>query len=123
LYPPREEGGEVIGLRTSVGLKDVAGWWVLGVLIGGLSGAAAGALTEFYPLVLAATLGGALAAIVASAVRSRKVAPIDPQEFRAQDALIGDLVDQLTELEAVVQSMRYQEQVPSPPLPGFDRLQ
>lgn len=113
-------------MRTSHKLKELesaAGWWVLGVVIGGLSGDAAGALTELYPLLLAASLGGALATIVAAAVLCRKVAPIDEREFHAQDALIGEMADQLTELESVVRSTRFQEQVSSPPLPGFDRLQ
>jgi hypothetical protein len=115
-----------VKIGTSCELKELraaVGWWVLGVVIGGLSGDAAGALTELYPLLLAASLGGALATIVAAAVLCREQAPIDEREFRAQDALIGEMADQLTELEAVVRSLRFQEQVSTPPLPGFDRLQ
>jgi hypothetical protein len=115
-----------VKIGTSCKLKELraaVGWWVLGVVIGGLSGDAAGVLTEFYPLLIAVSLGGALAAIVAAAVLCQRHAPIDERAFRAQDALIGEMADQLTELEAVVQSMRFQEPVSSPPLPGFDRLQ
>jgi hypothetical protein len=47
-------------------LKTAAGWWVLGVVIGGLSSDAAGALVGLWPLLLAASLGGALAALAAA---------------------------------------------------------
>src|SRR5262245_28318892 len=104
-------------------LKTAVGWWVLGVVIGGLSAHVSGPMAGTLSPLLAASLGGALGALVAAFLVCRRQPTIDAQEFRAQEALIGEMVDQLTELETDVRSLRFQEKVSSPTIPGLDRLQ
>lgn len=97
---------------------------MLGVVIGGLSGDAAGALAGLWPLLLAASLGGALAALVAAAVLCRGVSGIDASAFLAQEELLVELADQLDELEADVRSPRDREKVSTlVSLPGLERIQ
>lgn len=104
-------------------LKAAAGWWVLGVVIGGLSGDAAGVLAGLWPLLLAASLGGALAALGAAAVLCRGQTGIEPAAFLAQEALIAEVADDLAELQADVRAERYQEKAAPPMhLPGLERI-
>jgi hypothetical protein len=103
-------------------LKAAAGWWVLGVVIGGLSGDATGALAGLWPLLLAASLGGALAALAAAAVLSRGQSGVDAKAFQAQEEWIGELADQFSELEADVRP-RHRESVTMPLPPGMERVQ
>jgi hypothetical protein len=104
------------------GLKAAAGWWVLGVVLGGLSGNAAGALAGLWPLLLAASLGGALAALAAAAVICRWKTGVEPAAFLAQEEWIGELADQLDKLEAEVRP-RHRESVIMPLPPGMERVQ
>lgn len=103
-------------------MKAAAGWWVLGVVIGGLSGNAAGAQAGLWPLLLAASLGGALAALVAAAVLCRGQRGVDAKAFRAQEEWIEEIEGQLTELEADVRP-RHRESVTMPLPPGMERVQ
>jgi hypothetical protein len=112
-----------MGAGTWKELESAVGWWVLGVVIGGLSGDAAGALAGAWPLLLAVCLGSALGALAAAFLLCRRQPTIDAHEFRAQEELIGEMVDQLIGLDTDVRSLKYQKVGSAMHLPGLDRLQ
>lgn len=111
-------------MGTATSLKDAAGWWVLGVVIGVLSGDAVGALAGFWPLFMAASLGGALGALVAAAVFWKGQAEVDAKAFRAQEELIGELADEIARLQEDAWSILDREKASlSTHLPGLGRIQ
>ena len=63
---------EIMAMCRTKELKAALEWWFLGVVIGGLSGNATGAFAGVYPVLLAASLGGAGAALAAAVVHCRE---------------------------------------------------
>jgi hypothetical protein len=109
--------------RRLITLTDAAGWWVLGVVIGGLSGDAVGAFAGMLPLLLVAGLGGALAALVAAATLCRWQTGVDSTIVRAQEAWLMEMENEVSELGAEVRSRRYQKKGSTPtPKRGMERL-
>ena len=115
---------KVMAMRRMKELKAAVEWWLLGVVIGGLSGNATGAFAGVYPLLLAASLGGALAALAAAAVLYREKSRGEGRAARDQDDLIGQMADKLIGLEADVQSLRDHKKASTRTyLPGLHRIQ
>src|SRR5262245_57577798 len=103
-------------------LKSAVGWWVLGVVIGGLSAHVIEPLPGALSLLLAASLGGAFVTLVAAFLLCRRQPSIDADEFRAQEDLIGGMLDQLIGLDTDVHSLKYQKKGSAAmDLPGLDR--
>src|SRR5689334_1356128 len=112
-----------MGVGTWKELKYAVGWWVLGVVVGALSARVIGPMLGALSLLLAASLGGALVALVVAFLSCRRQPTIDAKEFRAQEALIGEMVDQLIGLDADVRSLKYQKKGSAAMhLPGLNRL-